>query len=152
MRSNGINLTTTLLHFPLSLSQLSPLSNLHYLIGIPPETILPSQPRSTSFPPTLLPQPIHSLCRSLFLHPHQVPSLLQLAFHQSQHQAHLHTNLLPQFIHPPFIHPLHSRNTPDPVVLPNLQPLLSLCQFQRIQTIKVGRRYTQHQNLHFQFT
>ena len=81
---------TMILHFFLS-SANSPLTNHPHIIDIPPHTIFPSQPRSTSFPPSLLLQPIPYLCNSLFLHPNQIPSPLQPAFYQSPHQAHLHT-------------------------------------------------------------
>ena len=79
---------TILLDFPLSSA-----NSLHspttptLLINIPPHTILPSQLWSSSFPPSLLPQPIHSLCHSLFLHPHQLSSPPQPAFQQSHHQV-----------------------------------------------------------------
>ena len=81
---------TMILHYFLS-SANSPLTNHPHIIDIPPHTIFPSQPRSTSFPPSLLLQPIPYLCNSLFLHPNQIPSPLQPAFYQSPHQAHLHT-------------------------------------------------------------
>ena len=89
-----------------------------------PHTIFPSEPWSTTFPPTSITQPKHFLCLCLFLHPHRMSSQLQPAIYQSPHQAHLHTNLLPQFIHPLHFHTLHSCNFSEPVVLINLQPLL----------------------------
>uniref|UniRef100_A0A8C4NBW5 EF-hand domain-containing protein n=1 Tax=Eptatretus burgeri TaxID=7764 RepID=A0A8C4NBW5_EPTBU len=63
---------------------------------------------------------------SVFSSPHlyQVSGPSQPASHQSPHKAHLHTNLLPQFILPPSIHPVHPHNPPGPVVLANLQPPL----------------------------
>ena len=90
--------------------------------------ILPSQPWSTSFPPTLLPQPIR------YFAPLSSPICTMCPAHLSQNFTNLPVklictpDLLPQFINPPSIQTLHSRNS-NPFVLANLQPLLLfLCQ------------------------
>ena len=73
-------------------------------------------------PSLLLRQPIHSLC---ILSSPTTPSvqLIAAGILPISPWSLLAPNLFPQFIYPS-IHPLHSHNPPDPVVLTHLQPLL----------------------------
>ena len=147
-------LTTILLHHPLfSANSLHSrtTSNLRISLLSAQSTDL-NRGRSTSFPPILLPRSIHSLCHSLFPHPHQLSSPPQPAFHQSPHQDNLHSNLLHQFIHPPSIHLLYPCNLLTQLFSQMCSLCCWLCQCHCLQAVKVVRHCTRHQNLPFQFS
>ena len=121
VRSEGTKLLPCLDHdtppSPSVLSQHSPLSNHPYLTDISPHTILPFQAWSPSFPSTLLPQPICSLCHSLFPHLHHVQPISAVISPICQSNSSAHQS--PPSGHPSSFYP-PSCNPPGPVVLANL--------------------------------
>ena len=111
---------------PLSLALILPLISHSCQISL--YNVLSSQSRSSSSPATLHSKRIRSLHQPFPFHSFRMSSTLQSVPHQLPRETLFRTSFLPQLLYSSLVYSFHSRNSPHPVILTNLQfPLLLFC-------------------------